>query len=863
MSAALTQHVARPYGAKSRSCFESLALVADRIAKRTESISWPSTKWQDDPVGFAHDVLKVDLWDAQIGIIESIRDNRNTTVRSGHKALADDTPIYTPDGWRRHGDLEVGDRVFAPDGTETEITRTFPFEPRTMFRITFEDGTHIDADAEHEWIVHSRESRKRTYKSAQRRTTKELLEKIDVPNGPVRVSNWTIDLTAPIKGEHQDLPLDPYLLGLWLGDGSSVGGGYTGVDGLEQAFACAGFEVSARKPQHFFVRGLSPILRRMGVLGNKHVPAHYLNASSLQRLALLQGLLDSDGTCGERGLVEFMNTNRALADAVLFLARSLGIKARIKEKRATLYGKDCGPCWRVMWCSPMQVFRLPRKAARIRTSWVHKVSAHRRIAITSIRELPSKKSCQCIRVAHRSHMYLAGSSMVPTSNCGKSTALAVAALWFYCSFPDARVFLTAVTTPQIDKVIYREIRRLHAKSKKSVPVDGTLFELARTGLRAPDERQIWGMTARDGESLAGISGANILILADEASGIQDRFFETLGSSLAGSGGTVRKCYISNPTRTTGEFYLSHTRNAALYNCIHISSEDTPNARGEKPIPGLAGREWIEEKRQEYGEDSPQFRIRVKGEFVHDKDGKIISLDLLAQATQGWDEAPETGDLQIGIDPAGDGILGDETAIAVRRGSKILSVIAWRGIREDDIVAHALAMLDHHRHPNEAPPRIAIDAEGGIGTRVAAKLAAHSDMNRSAFELVPVRSGKKKWGDPEYDKIRDALWGQTQKWLMAGGSLPDDVKLTQELNAPSFTADANMRYVATDKKELRKILGRSTDRADAVCLSVWGFSSVDSAGSDEPSPDVGTLAKDTWGDEDGASIDPYKIDGGGW
>lgn len=408
--------------------------------------------------------------------------------------------------------------------------------------------------------------------------------------------------------------------------------------------------------------------------------------------------------------------------------------------------------------------------------------------------------------------------------CGKSTALAVAALWFFSSFSRARVLATAVKATQVDEVIWKEVRRLYRKSR--LPLGGHLYALARSGLRHDDGRQVWGATARDGEGLAGISGPNILILVDEASGVPDRFFEVLGTSLAGSGGTVRKCYISNPTRTTGEFFRSHTTLAHLFNPIHISSEDTPNARGERVIPGLAGPEWIEEKRVEYGADSPQYKVRVLGEFVHDRDGKIISLDLIAAAQEAWDEAPEAGDLQIGIDPAGDGVIGDETAMAVRRGTKIVTVLAWRGLTEDGIVANALGLLEHHRRRNVVGiPRIAIDAEGGIGTRVAAKLRVALDGLATRTELVTVRSGRKLWGSPEYDKIRDGLWGETQKWIKAGGAIPEDVKLAQELNAPIFTADTNQRYVATDKKILRKELGRSTDRGDAVCLAIWGHSSV--------------------------------------
>lgn len=435
--------------------------------------------------------------------------------------------------------------------------------------------------------------------------------------------------------------------------------------------------------------------------------------------------------------------------------------------------------------------------------------------------------------------------------CGKSTALAVAALWFFCSFPRARVVMTAVKASQIDEVIWKEVRRLHRGAK--IPVGGTLYDLARSGLRDPnDDRQIWGITARDGEGLAGISGPNILVLTDEASGIPDRFFEVLGSSLAGSGGTARKCYISNPTRTTGEFYRSHTTNAHLFKCIHVSSTDTPNARGTGLIPGLAGRDWIEEKRAEYGEESPAFKVRVLGEFVHDRDGKIISLDLLAAAEAAWDDAPEVGDLQIGIDPAGDGIIGDETAIAVRRGAKITSVIAWRGLTEDGVVENALAVLAEHRVRSvTGRPRIAVDVEGGIGTRVFAKLRAAVEARKIYVDLVPVRSGKKFWGSPDFDMIRDGLWGQAAQWLTAGGTIPSDVKLSQELNAPVFTADKNQRYVATDKKALRKELGRSPDRADAVCLAIWGFASID---NESDAPERATRVSD---DRNGAALEPYE------
>jgi phage terminase large subunit len=442
---------------------------------------------------------------------------------------------------------------------------------------------------------------------------------------------------------------------------------------------------------------------------------------------------------------------------------------------------------------------------------------------------------------------------------GKTSAGACLSLWFYCSFPDSRVILTSVKAPQVEKVMWREIRKL--KRQARIPIDGDFAILPWTGARNDvDERQIFGVNARDGEGLAGLSGANIFVWADEASGINDRFFEVLGSSLAGSGGTARKLYTSNPTRTSGEFYRSHTVNQHIFNRVHISSEDTPNARGTGAIPGLAGPEWIAEKKAEYGEDSPTYRVRVRGEFVHDKDGKIISLDLIAAAQEAWDECPDEGQLQLGIDPAGDGVIGDETAFALRRGNRILTVLAMRGLSEDAIVSHGVGMLRSYRRERDATPIVAIDCEGGIGTRVLGKLRVHLGGANREFELMPVRGGKKMWGSPEFHLVRDALWGEMAKWMQAGGAIPDDAKLAQDLNAPSFRADVNQRYIATDKRDMRKILGRSPDRADAACLAVFGFAAryVDTDGDGDDGP----LGDDVEEIDGGAPdrLDPY--DGAG-
>jgi hypothetical protein len=158
--------------------------------------------------------------------------------------------------------------------------------------------------------------------------------------------------------------------------------------------------------------------------------------------------------------------------------------------------------------------------------------------------------------AIRNHKRVAAKSGHKVS---KSHTLAIASLWFFCSFPDARVVMSSVTSRQVDAILWRELRKMHVRS--SVPIDGDMHELARSGFKARDFREIVGFTAREAEAVAGISGANLLYLLDEASGIDDDIFEAIEGNRAGG---ARLAMTSNPTRTDGEFFEAFNANAHLY-----------------------------------------------------------------------------------------------------------------------------------------------------------------------------------------------------------------------------------------------------------------------------------------------------------
>jgi hypothetical protein len=148
----------------------------------------------------------------------------------------------------------------------------------------------------------------------------------------------------------------------------------------------------------------------MGLMGNKHVPAAYLTAAITQRLALLQGLMDSDGYVDVYGRCEFVNMREQLADAVVELAASLGLRPVKRKKRALLYGVDCGPAYQVKFTSHLPVFRLARKLSRLRQGRFHRFRA-----ITAVRAVPSQP-VRCVEVDSPRGIFLAGSTFIPTHN---------------------------------------------------------------------------------------------------------------------------------------------------------------------------------------------------------------------------------------------------------------------------------------------------------------------------------------------------------------------------------------------------------------------------------------------------------------
>ncbi|ROQ34587.1 ATP-dependent DNA helicase RecG [Streptomyces sp. PanSC19] len=334
-------------------------------------------------------------------------------VGSG-KAQPLDSLVLTSVGFRRMGDMRVGDEVIVPTGETAVVDGVFPQGEREVWRILLSDGTAVECDDEHLWIVGTSCAWHRG-QAPKVLTTREIRHDLLKANGS---SKWYIPPAAPVDlGDGATLPLDPYLLGVLLGDGSFRHNLRLSTTDAEIHDAVAmSVEPDCRLTPVVGSRCdyTIQLVRRAGGVRNpviqalrdlelwgvtshdKFIPEQFKNATIKDRLAVLQGLLDTDGTVHQDGMsVSLCSASRSLAEDVAWLVRSLGGRARVLPKKTAFNVSVALP-------DEYPPFRLVRKAERMRPR--PKYNTFRR-GIRAV-EYVGRKAVQCISVAHADHAYV-------------------------------------------------------------------------------------------------------------------------------------------------------------------------------------------------------------------------------------------------------------------------------------------------------------------------------------------------------------------------------------------------------------------------------------------------------------------------
>lgn len=344
-----------------------------------------------------------------------------------YKGLALDTPIPTIKGFILMKSIQTGDVIYDGNGMPTEVEHVSEIHYNSCYKIKFDTNEELICDHEHKWLITERITsgvfNTKSYKVSyieKEYTTEQLLNKKN-KNEILRIS------CTSIKNEFKNLPLDPYILGLWLGDGSKQCGSLTNMNQdtwteIKNRGYRLGKDISqggSGKAQTKTILGIYPILKKLNLIDNKHLPELYLTASYEQRLDLLRGLMDSDGYYNIKRKSCVVNTTQKWqAEAVVQIASSLGIKATLHYTYA-IYNKVKKPAYhatfRVDTYSP---FLTRNKNVHLDMKSSNKYTKDSYRLIKSIELIPTVAT-KCISVKSNTHSYLVGKNYIKTHNTNK------------------------------------------------------------------------------------------------------------------------------------------------------------------------------------------------------------------------------------------------------------------------------------------------------------------------------------------------------------------------------------------------------------------------------------------------------------
>lgn len=339
------------------------------------------------------------------------------------KLCSNDTPVLTPEGWKNHGDLKVGDEVFRPNGDHAKIIRLSPKNLATV-EVEFTNGEKIKCNEDHMWTLYDR----RTKKWETIETRNLIGPKLKVSSGKVK-ERYVFQLPEQkcLKFEEKNLPIHPYFLGVWIGDGTKskpcITSHVKDKEHINKIVEECGYDISTIcntvndevKVYYFSNQDILSKIRNLNLYKNKHIPNSYKFSSREQRLQLLAGIIDSDGSFieSENRYKIYPGCDKNLAEDIRQLLNSLGIIAEVYNVKPPQKSK-----WnsqKVQYCvcfsTDMDIpVALPRKRN------LHGSVTKRRICVKSIRYLKKPEEGNCITIDKPDGLYLVGKTCIPTHN---------------------------------------------------------------------------------------------------------------------------------------------------------------------------------------------------------------------------------------------------------------------------------------------------------------------------------------------------------------------------------------------------------------------------------------------------------------
>ena len=375
------------------------------------------------------------------------------------KNLSNSTPVLTKNGWKKHGDLQIGDYVLNHKGRFVKVLATSPEYPCNC-RVTFANGEQIDCHENHEWLVNDRHKNREIVLE-----TKSMIDKVRDDYGDNKTKNhfrFGLPIIEPITGEYKSLPVEPYCFGVWLGDGTNKNNSITIskddtiiAETFNKYYPISTLYIhKVYGTYRYSFSNLRQDLQKIDMCYSrkaciKHIPDMYLTSSIEQRLQLLAGLLDTDGTLSKKEhRYHYSTTEKQLMEDFVSLISTFGWRCSVTEYEPALSSSGIQGRKKVYSVGFNPTFEIP---CRVPRKQLKVFSKPRRITITNIEKIENGEMGKCIQV--EGGIYLAGKTLLPTHNSTIGLFLQVL-LGSMC--PDESILGSGHTTGLIDS-FYDEI----------------------------------------------------------------------------------------------------------------------------------------------------------------------------------------------------------------------------------------------------------------------------------------------------------------------------------------------------------------------------------------------------------------------
>lgn len=757
------------------------------------------------------------------------------SIASGHNCHGAGTRVMMYDGSTKAvEDVEEGDLLMGDDETEREVLELYRGEDE-LYRVEYPDGESYDVNSEHSLCLVATQSHgKQKVGEINEVPMREYVKKSN------RWKRTNVGYRVGIKDwpyYNHNLQIPPYVLGIWLGDGAEKHTTLFGIDPEPIAAWKAwgdslGLKYRKRSDKEHHLNNLwnnhgLKLFRHYSLIGNKHIPKQYMFAPLEDRRELLAGLIDTDGYLEYTGIrFSIIQKRRHLAEQIVFLARSLGHHATIREKNKSWSWngeKKAGTYYEVGITRGIHDIptRIPRKRAQ-------KSERGRKLHFNfSVRSMGKGKYYGF--EVDGNHRYLL-SDFTVTRNTGKDKFLAGVYLWFLTCFPYAKGLVTGPNFATLKSVLWHEFRKITRTSTVRGENAGwltQLFEIQHDKLihkHSNGESYVEARTANvkgsseeQGEALAGRHEKYLLLSVDEASGVPDGVFRPLEGAMAGRVNFA--ILIGNMTRNSGYFYDTHYKHQDFWVTLRWDTEMTnldEVSKGETKCQALVN--FYERK---YGRDSNAFRVRIKGLPPTSDADALIPRDWVMRAIGRDVRASEFTPLAFGVDVAYSG--DDDSTIIKRRGPEVYTPRQYHGIDNMALVGWVA-----REYSDEKPEHIFVDTIG-IGHGVWSRLR---EMSYPVHAVVV----SEKADDERYGNKRNELWWRVREAFEAGAiTLPEcrchvlgedkfggicvNCQLVEELSAQKCHPPNSAGQIRVlSKKEMKKLGYSSPNLADALCLT---------------------------------------------